>query len=411
MLTKSSGMASKNWFASVSRTLTKNNYSFKDFVKNPFYLMSIDPKYERYLVNKYSHDETFQWYNVDNCQISKFAQTFPNHQYVESFLERYPQYKDHAMDSEEDEGNKYFLFVIDYSSPVRLDQPGPSHENTQRQPKKTGAASQPSDEKREGVKRRIDEPSQSGSSVSKKSAKNIGRSKNGPSTVKPTAKFGNARGISERTKSSRVATHQTDPEKQGEVDQEQQIQTIAGNDHNERGSIVGESGNRKIQKKQGPVFGTIEVSCNINMSNALVLAFTNKEPAEQVAKVIDALYGHTRYEIKVKRHSLKDKVGVDHEFYWVLVKFGFNMSVSSMVEKFGVNFKRAKYCLLRPLKRVDDEDDDTESPDVVRLFQTLQILYENEAGLTTIDSLLAAEQRRRDYNASQTSKKRKLTYD
>lgn len=246
-----------------------------------------------------------------------------------------------------------------------------------------------------------------GPSAKKQSTNQQQKSKASGSNL-PESPVGTARVISQQVADTRGPNQPTidKPGTNPEVDQ--QIQTTSGNDLNERGSLIGESGNRKLSKRRGPVFGIVEVS-NIPsiMSRVLVFAFTKKEYAENLIQVVEALYGHTKMQVTGFKHALNDDNNVEHLFYWVLLKLGFNLNYESIKSKFGKAAEKSKWLIIRNIQGDIESDEE-----INNLKNILQILYTNNAGLTTLEELVAKETSRKEYHDNfQASKKRKINFD
>lgn len=191
----------------------------------------------------------------------------------------------------------------------------------------------------------------------------------------------------------------------------QQLQTESGNDTNERGSLVGEAGNKKIQKKQYK-WGKLAVS---TMSRTLLLAFTTTDAAEEFQAIVEFTYGHTRLQMIGFKTELEGTLKETHTFFWIALKLGFTMAYSSMGHKFGESIRKSKYCMVRSInENLEDLDDGI----LDQLKKGLQLCFKNKAGFSTFDELLIQEQNRSDWQknngagtSAAVSKKRKLNFD
>lgn len=298
----------------------------------------------------------------------------------------------------------YFSLFIDSKTPVKLDnQPGVDQPEAAGPAKKTDQAVQPPNRDRESVKRKLNPPEDE-HIVPEKQKVTEQPSATVSDNPPKTAPIGKSTGISTSVQSTRGPTG--DPaEVPPEVDQ--QIQTPAGNGPNERGSLVGESGNRKIQKRSGPRFGIVEVSSN-NMSRTFLIGYSKVEDAKLFCDIIDIHYGHTKMQVNTMKTILTDEHKIEHTFYWVLCKLGFNMALQSLKEKCGNALLKCKYFLFRNIT----ENIETDEEVIKSLKFVLQTLYENNAGFTTLPDLLEKEQKRKDYTQEQSgSKKRKYNFD
>lgn len=98
----------KVWFARVNRSLANHGYTFKQFVENPLYLMSIDPNYEKLILSKYSKNNNFQWYNKP-VRLSELIDSFPDQNYAERLKKLHPELEDHMDDDHEGNINIFFF--------------------------------------------------------------------------------------------------------------------------------------------------------------------------------------------------------------------------------------------------------------------------------------------------------------
>lgn len=292
----------------------------------------------------------------------------------------------------------FIFFIIDNTIEKSPDHPGSNEPGPSGAPAKASNPVTPDSDKRENVKRRLDSEGSLDAPAKKSNINQQSSTTTGGSNLQENP-------IRLATPISRPIQSTQAQENINQVDQ-QQIQTAKGNDHNERGSLVGEAGNRKVQKPAGKHFGEIQV--NSNMSRTLVFAFAAESIAKEFVQLVDILYGHTKLQLTTFKLELFDNNKFGHLYFWVVLKLGFNMGYESMIKKFGLPLTKTKYVLIRNIPENIEEDEQS----IIHLKEILQILFTNRAGLTTMEELLEAEKKQKEYreNAS-TSKKRKLNFD
>lgn len=145
------------------------------------------------------------------------------------------------------------------------------------------------------------------------------------------------------------------------------------------------------------------------MSKTCLIAFSSEEKADEFTAVLDFHYGHTRIQTCGMLTDLEDSNKFQHTYYWVLVKLGFNMSYMSMKSKFGKTITESKYFLTRSISHDLENEKEEFLP---QLKSNLQLLFKNDAGFTTFNTLLEQETKRHEFKQEQhVSKKRKHTYD
>lgn len=375
----------------VTKALAANKVTFNDFKTNPLYYMEVSNTYERSIINKYGRGEQFTWYGTPTT-LKDMIKSYPRVEYAEKLLNKLPQLKnkDDDSDNEEEMGGNYInYFVISVNSDTPDIHTDPDEPAT---PAKQGVKrkSAQDQQKIDKAKKQLVEPSTSqGATKSKK-----GGPKQKSSTKEATRLKDKVQSVQENTPTTTGG---------------QQIQTEQGNDHNERGSLVGEAGNRKIQKSAHK-FGIVKVS---NMSRSILIAFASQESAQKFEDIVECVYGQTSYEIMGFKTILIDDLKVEHTFYWVCLKLGFNMGYATMKTKFGKAIMRSKYILLRNIPE-NFESHGNEIKEKLKI--TLQTLFENDAGLTTFAELLELEAQRKQYNnnggSSQPPAKRsRISYD
>lgn len=259
-----------------------------------------------------------------------------------------------------------------------------------------------SSQARDQAKRKLEFGEESGS-VPKKSHQDQQPTSTVGGSSQQERTIGTSTNISAKVTSERTGGQLEQDPDPGEVDQ--QVPTAAGNDLNERGSIVGESGNKKVQKAAYK-FGVLKVS---NMSKTFLIAYSSVEFAEAFNTILNIHYGHTKIQSCGMRTTLKDDKGFEHTYFWILVKLGFNISFNSLKQKFGNSITRSKYFLVR---NISDDINEMSEDALNELKSNIQLLYINNAGFSTFDELLEQETKRFEYKeAEKTNKKRKLTFN
>lgn len=193
----------------------------------------------------------------------------------------------------------------------------------------------------------------------------------------------------------------------GQIEQPlQQVDTPQGTNLNEKGSLAGEAGNRKIQKPQLSI-GKVQVSemSSSKMNNMLCIAFEDLELAKLFSDLLDGTWRTVDYNCF--NMKINDKL-----IYWVLVNLTFNVKYSTLETKFGKCMRNSKYCFNKKIKPQEwSENFDT----IEQNFNTLiNNQIKAEVSISTFDSCLEDEIKQSQYysksqgTSEQNSKKRKF---
>lgn len=182
----------------------------------------------------------------------------------------------------------------------------------------------------------------------------------------------------------------------------QQVQNPSGNDHNERGTLVGEAGNRKIQKKQVH-WGKIQVS-NMTSSNRLFLiGYTTEKGCLDFIGLLDFIYENAEtYLLKTECPDIDKEIITT---YWVILNLGFNIGYKTLKEKFGKSILDSVYLIQKNTNIPWGEEDTL----IEYLKNGLTKCFANNSNLTTFNDLLEKEQNRPNLQRKQ-GVKRKLTF-
>lgn len=148
------------------------------------------------------------------------------------------------------------------------------------------------------------------------------------------------------------------------------------------------------------------------MSRTFLIAFPKKEQAETFLKVVEIHYAHCKkMELLAFKQKLLDSSKIEHTFYWVCCKLGFNMGIENFSKKMGKTLDHCKFFMLRTIPENIEEDEEV----LNSLKSILQTLYENESGFTTLEDLINNEHARSQYNNNNNegsaTKKRKINFD
>lgn len=180
------------------------------------------------------------------------------------------------------------------------------------------------------------------------------------------------------------------------------MQQPKGNDHNERGTLVGESGNRKIQKKQTH-WGLIQVSSMSVSSRIFLIGYSTEAACLEFCRLLDFIY-ESAETILLKTQCLD----VDQEeitVYWVILKLGFNIGFQTIADKFGVAITKSIYFIPKTLSIPFSDEESV----CQYLKSGLEICFKHNSNLTTLSELIEKEQKRPQAQVSQ-NRKRKLTF-
>lgn len=141
--------------------------------------------------------------------------------------------------------------------------------------------------------------------------------------------------------------------------QPMQVDEPAGNSHNTKGTVQGESGTRKIQKPRGAVFGLIQVNMADETSknqynarnyqktcNHYICVFKKVETAEKLFRIINI----TWQNIAIVNFKWE-------EYFVVAFELRFNIKWSTLKDKLGSPIQTTKYMYKKILNsNFDDEE-------------------------------------------------------
>ena len=228
----------------------------------------------------------------------------------------------------------------------------------------------------------------------------------GSGSAHPTAK---ATSITQGTP-AQTATTAGQPRKRpgegGELGQpptKHQVQTPEGNALNERGSIAGEAGNRKIQK-EAITYGVIDVS-TMSANKINLFGFVNEEQQQDLSQTIEVIYPNAN--LLLFKTKLLNHLKMEVETYWVLTSLGFNMRYETMAMKFGESIKKAQYIFQKNMEC------NWENPKEIRdgILPLLTICFKNNANLMTFQEACEREANSSRFRTQNESKKRKFVLD
>lgn len=192
-----------------------------------------------------------------------------------------------------------------------------------------------------------------------------------------------------------------------------QIDNPAGPDHNTKGSVQGEAGNRKIQR----TIGSVREPLRVNMVRQFILCFESKHKQE----VNDFIALLDVYWTNVKMTSFKwngelcigknENFNVKVDDYFVLCfKLDFKINYATLASKFSKGFEAVAWWEIINEHRFNL--DDTNIDNELKAYLTL--LSRNGSMGRNIDNEIQIEQTRREYSATHPSNcgaRRKLTFD
>lgn len=112
----------------------------------------------------------------------------------------------------------------------------------------------------------------------------------------------------------------------------QQVDTPSGPDHNTKGTLQGESGNRKIQKPQKR-YGVIQVNTtNLDTmtEHSYIFLFLEKEQADNCCDVFEMLWSNCKIVCQSINLEKREK-----PFFLVVIQLGFKINWSTLIDKIG----------------------------------------------------------------------------
>lgn len=114
-----------------------------------------------------------------------------------------------------------------------------------------------------------------------------------------------------------------------------QIDLPEGNEHNQGGTLQGESGTRKQQKQQGAVFGLIKVSLKMSYTNKvcnnLTILYDTKEKANDFFNILN----YTWKNIKRANFVFNNPELYGIKLYGVCIEYNFKCKWATLEAKFG----------------------------------------------------------------------------
>lgn len=196
----------------------------------------------------------------------------------------------------------------------------------------------------------------------------------------------------------------TQSEVEGTVNLESmQIDAPEGTQINEKGSLPGEAGNRKIQKQAGPVFGLLKVSEMSKLNNIVCVAYNDVKMAKLFCSLIDGEWTNVSYICFEFDHA-QIKCNPFKKLYFVLVNLTFNIRISTLGTKFGKCITNSVYCYIRRSSQ-EDWDNEEEFENTFKAHLSNQL--EAEISIKTYQSCLEEEEARKAYTANTTQNKTK----
>lgn len=191
-----------------------------------------------------------------------------------------------------------------------------------------------------------------------------------------------------------------------------------GNALNNLGSIQGEAGNRKIQKKQGKYFGDFEVSkmtSKLNLTTYTgkwyIFCWYTKKPAENAFELLNILWDNLTITNcnYIQPNITTDSVTLEQNqvLHIILVKFPFSIKWGTLKQRTGTCFDDCAFITSHHLNNSIDEEHAEEA--VKRL---LPILFINNVKSINMDEEAIKESKFQNRQLpSQPSVKKFKSYD
>lgn len=192
-----------------------------------------------------------------------------------------------------------------------------------------------------------------------------------------------------------------------------QIDQPEGTDANTKGTLQGESGNRKVQKARGRYFGLLKVSKHPyfrrNMSNnTYIFCYIDERKASLLIELLDITWPNQNiYNFKYLMYDEQEEL--INTWYVVAVQLKFRIKWTTLSTKLGNCMKNVDYITLKRITVPFTEEDELRK-EIQHILYTLH--------LSNIPSVNIADEIKRESeyqvhnnNEASTSKKRKLTWN
>lgn len=149
---------------------------------------------------------------------------------------------------------------------------------------------------------------------------------------------------------------------------EQQVETTRGPEHNTKGTLQGESGNRKIQKPR-ITYGIIQVNMT---EQTYIFLFLNKEDTDNCCDVFEMHWANSK--MLCSEINIKTYIGEEKCVFLCAIQLGFRINWSTLKDRLGVKILDDIYYFQRQTIHGDINDIDLF---VDKIKKTLQVCFKN----------------------------------
>lgn len=204
--------------------------------------------------------------------------------------------------------------------------------------------------------------------------------------------------IDNQPAAKKSATTGTSSTSIADIGEPMQIESPQGNLTNQKGSVQGESGSRKLQQPQLDRFGIVAVSSLIKeiiqygMGKLYVFLFREKDQANNTLDLLDFLWQN------IKSHCYEKEYAIDGDkelLYIVIFQLDFNIGWSTLKSKMPKIFNDVSYWITNSYDISNKNDDIIEE----YIDKFLTCMLKNEVKSLNIDDLIEQENKRKDYNS------------
>lgn len=172
----------------------------------------------------------------------------------------------------------------------------------------------------------------------------------------------------------------------------QQIDTESGPEHNTGGTLQGESGNRKLQKKSS-VFGLIEVMAPTNNTKTFFFGLKSEEAATNFVRLLNVIYPNQ--QLFTLKYITKLKV-CELTSFFVIVKLSFNIGYGTLKSKVGKALDHLNYFWHLNFQWEQDEDNMR-----TRLHELIDLHVVNQVASLEWDTLIQQEIDRKNFRKNE----------
>lgn len=405
------------YYALLSKTLKKYNLTINDYKKNPYVLFERDAGFRQYVYNKFSPPGDFTWFGKSMHWLELIKDFDEDLLYTEdttgTWSSSFSNYFHSIKTADTLQSKKQKTEHI--SSDAKDSQPSTSKREPESELNNPSSKKQMLDESRVTNKGGIDitnnkRPSESAdnpnpakkSSTTNVANKSLKAQASRPSTDDKLQTVGNIPG----------GTSEVNQQQQENTNNDFQIQTNRGNDHNQRGTLQGEAGNLKVQKALEK-YGIVKVNMshfenNSRNNKIFIFKVDSSTDANKLMRLLNETYTSGQIFSTTIEICTDSATNTLTKFYLIGWKLYFNLGFTKLYSQLGRNHGKT-VVYLRELGNINIEEEEEVHKLMCTSFQTR---FENDTQLLTLAEHVEVENKKREQSSSYTqntnNRKRKL---